>query len=241
MLDIASNPQNPIIGDRAFGSNPQIVSTLGAHFIQGMMQEGIIPVGKHFPGHGDTSQDSHLTLPRVNQPRQVLEQRELQPFKNAIAGGLPAIMTAHVLYPDLDESHPASLSEKIISGLLRRELGFGGLVFSDDICMRALDQQHLPELAVQAINAGTDILLICSSPINWGTTNHEEELQFAIASALLEGAEQGRIEPSRLDESVSRILRAKSRYLQPIPWPVRNKVDLLGCESHRQIVAKFSV
>ena len=218
VLDIASNPLNPVIGDRAFSSDPQTVAKLGHEFIQGMLQEGVIPVGKHFPGHGDTSQDSHLTLPRVDQPRQVLEQRELQPFKHAIAGGLPAIMTAHVLYPHLDESHPASLSEKIISGLLRRELGFDGLVFSDDICMKALDQQRLPELAVQAVNAGTDILLIC----------HAEEKQLDIAEALLDAAEGGYISPLCLDAAVDRILRLKNRCLYPTPWPIYDKISLLG-------------
>lgn len=164
VLDINSNPDNPVIGARAFGDNPETVSQMGLAFMEGMLDEGIIPVGKHFPGHGDTSLDSHTDLPIVIHSMDRLKNFELIPFENAIKNGIPAIMTAHILLPRLDENEPATLSSSVIKGLLREQLKFDGVVVTDDLGMGAIADLYIPgQAAVKAVKAGVDILLICHS------------------------------------------------------------------------------
>ncbi|MZH46630.1 MAG: beta-N-acetylhexosaminidase, partial [Nitrospinae bacterium] len=133
VLDVHSNPANPIIGHRALDSDTEKVARLGTELIRGFYDAGVIPVGKHFPGHGDTSQDSHLTLPRVERARNSLEEIELPPFARAIKQGLEVLMTAHVIYPAWDEKQPATFSPTILIDVLRKSLGFEGLVMSDDL------------------------------------------------------------------------------------------------------------
>lgn len=162
VLDVHSNPSNPIIGDRAFGSDPELVADMGVALMRGLLAAGVIPCGKHFPGHGDTAKDSHLELPVVRRSRQELERTELTPFRRAIAAGVPMLMTAHVLYPALDADHPATLSRKILTGVLREELGFQGVVASDDLHMRAITDRHdIGAAAVATLAAGADALLVC--------------------------------------------------------------------------------
>lgn len=163
VLDVDTNPSNPIIGDRAFSSEPERAGALGAAFGLGLMEAGVLACGKHFPGHGDTVSDSHLELPRVDHGRERLERVELAPFAAAIRAGLPALMSAHVVYPALDPARPATLSRAIATDLLRDRLGFGGVLFSDDLEMRALADHHaVEESAVLAVEAGCDVLLVCS-------------------------------------------------------------------------------
>ena len=129
VLDVNTNPDNPIIGERSFGSDPQLVAEVGRLFVKGLQEKGVLACGKHFPGHGDTDQDSHLTLPVVDHPMERLQEVELVPFRELIGAGLRCLMTAHVLYPALDSEHPATFSSRTLIGLLRKELGFEGNQF----------------------------------------------------------------------------------------------------------------
>jgi beta-N-acetylhexosaminidase len=162
VLDVVSNPANPVIGDRAFSEDPAVVAALGIAFARGSLSRGILPVGKHFPGHGDTSTDSHKELPIARAGRKTLFRRELLPFRRAARAGIPALMTAHVMYPALDRAVPATLSRKILHGLLRKRLHFRGAVVSDALEMKAItDRYAIGEAAVLAVAAGCDVVLVC--------------------------------------------------------------------------------
>lgn len=162
VLDVDSNPDNPIIGARSFGPDPEHVARLGVALAAGLLAEGVCPVGKHFPGHGDTSLDSHLALPTLAHDRARLDAVELLPFRAAIRAEIPALMTAHILIPSLDPEVPATLSLAAIDGLLRRELGFDGVVITDDLEMKAVwDRYPIAEATRRSVGAGVDIVLIC--------------------------------------------------------------------------------
>jgi beta-N-acetylhexosaminidase len=162
VLDVDSNPENPVIGDRAFGPDPAAVIRFALPFAEGLHEAGVASCGKHFPGHGDTDLDSHLALPRVVHARNRLDAVELAPFRAAIRA-LPAMMTAHVIYDALDPGVPATLSHRIVTGLLKEELGYGGVVISDDLEMRAVSERFgVVDAGVRAIEAGCDALLVCS-------------------------------------------------------------------------------
>ncbi len=203
VLDVWSNPENTVIGDRAFGSTWAGVTAAGPACAQGLTDAGVIPVVKHFPGHGDTLADSHKTLPVVEKGLEQLMEEELLPFRSAIERGVPAVMVAHILMTQLDEQYPASLSPMVVDGLLRGELSFDGMVCTDDLTMGAIsDTYSVGEAAVLAVEAGCDLLLVC----------HKTENLAAAHDALLAAVESGRISPQRLDESVRRILRVKETY-----------------------------
>jgi beta-N-acetylhexosaminidase len=226
VLDINTNPENPVIGKRSFGADPELVSDLGCAVIQGLQEKGIIACGKHFPGHGDTVLDSHLALPRVLHSIERLRLRELIPFKRAIRCGVETLMSAHVLYPELDPQLPATLSPAILHQLLRKELGFRGLLFSDDMEMKAVDDHFvIEESAVLALKAGVDVLLICKDP-----TRQERALE-----AVLEAAERGDIPAPRLEEAVNRVLALKKRrFHDPFhPDPARIEKTLRAKEHLR--------
>ncbi|PJB32427.1 MAG: beta-N-acetylhexosaminidase [Deltaproteobacteria bacterium CG_4_9_14_3_um_filter_65_9] len=162
VLDVVTNPENPVIGDRAFSEDPAVAAALGIAFAKGSLSRGILPVGKHFPGHGDTSADSHKELPVARAGRKTLLRRELLPFRRAARAGIPALMTAHVLYPALDPAVPATLSRKILHGLLRERMRFRGAVISDALEMKAIaDRYVIGEAAVLAVAAGCDVVLVC--------------------------------------------------------------------------------
>src|SRR5512141_954900 len=162
VLDVGSNPRNPVIGDRAFSEDPQTAAALGIAFAKGSLSRGILPVGKHFPGHGDTSADSHVELPVVRAGRRTLLRRELLPFRRAASEGIPALMTAHVMYPALDSALPATLSRKILHDLLRKRLRFRGAVISDALEMKAIANRYgIGEAALLAVTAGCDVVLVC--------------------------------------------------------------------------------
>lgn len=187
VLDVHSNPANPIIGDRAFGSDPDLVSAMGIALMRGLLAGGVIPCGKHFPGHGDTAQDSHLELPSVQRSRAEIERTELVPFRAAIAAGIPMLMTAHVLYPALDAERPATVSRAILTDLLRTELGFKGVVVSDDLEMRAIsDHSDIGAAAVASVKAGVDTLLVCQDLAK--AERAVEALGDAVANDILPGA-----------------------------------------------------
>jgi len=162
VLDVDSNSENPVIGDRAFSDDPRAAAALGIAFAQGSLSRGILPVGKHFPGHGDTSADSHIELPVVRAGKETLLHRELLPFRRAARAGIPALMTAHVMYPAFDRALPATLSRKILHDLLRERMRFRGAILSDALEMKAIsDRYGIGEAAVLAVAAGCDIVLVC--------------------------------------------------------------------------------
>lgn len=200
VLDIDSNPDNPVIGDRSFGSDAETVILHGLETMNGLRAAGVAPVVKHFPGHGDTDVDSHKALPVVRKSVEQLRELELQPFAEAIREGTDAVMVAHLLIPALDERYPASLSEATITGLLRGELGFDGVVMTDDMTMGGIvNDYEIGEAAVLSVLAGTDIVLV----------GHGNKRQEAVLNALKEAVADGRISEERLDESVARVLRFK--------------------------------
>lgn len=203
VLDIFSNPQNEVIGDRSFGDNPQIVSELGLAMMKGLQRKNIISVVKHFPGHGDTRMDSHLGLPVVDYARERLDSFEFVPFKEAIGGGAEAIMTAHIIYPQLDPARPATMSGQILTGILRHDLGFKGLIITDDLEMGAITENYvLEEAALEAVLAGADMLLVC----------HHSEYQEQVLGRLKEAVQNGELTIERVDASVARIIKLKQRY-----------------------------
>ena len=203
VLDINSNPKNPVIGDRSFGTGPDLVSKLGVQTMQGLQSQNIIPVIKHFPGHGDTSTDSHVGLPRVNNDLKRLRSFELRPFADAIENGAEAVMVAHILLPKIDPENPASFSKTIISDILRRDMEFDGVVITDDFTMGAIVKNYnIGQAAVKSILAGSDIVLVC----------HDYEKQKAVISALKNATQSGLLPMKRIDQSVSRILRLKQEH-----------------------------
>lgn len=203
VLDVHTNPANPIIGDRAFAGEPEAAARLALAFARGLERAGIIGCGKHFPGHGDTDTDSHLTLPRLPHDMERLRAVELVPFQRAIAAGIPMIMTAHVVFSALDDRVPATLSERVISGLLRRELGFSGIVVSDDLDMRAIsDHFGTADAAVAAVRAGCDALLLC----------RDRTAQHQAREALIHAAERDSQVRARVAESAARIRAIKAAH-----------------------------
>lgn len=203
VLDINSNPQNPVIGDRAFGSTAQIVTDLGVATMKGIQSQQVIPVVKHFPGHGDTSVDSHLQLPEVEKGQGQLEEFELIPFASAIEQGADVVMVAHILMSQLDNQYPASLSEAVISGLLREDLQFDGVVITDDMTMGGITENFdMAEAAVKSLQAGSDIIMVA----------HEYANVASVFEALKTAVENGDISEIDLDQHVYRILELKQRY-----------------------------
>lgn len=203
VLDIFSNPKNKVIGDRAFGSNPELVSKVGIQTMRGIQEQGIISVVKHFPGHRDTSVDSHVGLPRVDYDLERLRNFELRPFAEAIANDVDAIMLAHILLPKLDPDYPASFSEVLIRDILRKEMDYNGVVITDDMTMGAIvENYNIGEAAVKSILAGSDIVLVC----------HDFAKEEAVLKEILHAAQTGKIPADRIDESVYRVLKLKEKY-----------------------------
>lgn len=199
-LDINSNPRNPIIGSRSFGHTPDLVARHGVAAMEGIVSAGLLPMIKHFPGHGDTSLDSHLELPVQPAGRARLDSVELVPFRAAIAAGAPAVMTTHILFSQLDEALPATLSATVVGGILREDLGFDGLVVSDCLEMAGIAAHWTPEeTAVLAMKAGVDLLLVC----------HTREVQRKMRDALVLAVQQGRLSEARLWEARSRVERVR--------------------------------
>ena len=200
VLDVHSNPENPVIGDRAFGSDPDVVSAMGIALMRGLLAGGVIPCGKHFPGHGDTEKDSHVELPTVRRSRADLERTELVPFRAAIAAGIPMLMTAHVLYPALDAGHPATVSRAILTDLLRAELGFEGVIVSDDLEMRAIsDHGDIGAAAVASVEAGADALLVCQ---DLAKAEHAVE-------AIEDAVSKGGLDRDRISAAADRVQRLR--------------------------------
>ncbi|MHB8481339.1 MAG: beta-N-acetylhexosaminidase [Nitrospiria bacterium] len=231
VLDVNSNKENPVIGDRAFGETPSMVSKLGLAVIMGHQDNGVIACGKHFPGHGDTSTDSHKTLPKVDHSLERLLDFELRPFQHAVANRLEALMTAHILFTQLDPEKPASLSKKIVTSILREGMSYDGLVVSDDLEMQAIsDHYTVKEAAVKAVSAGSDIVLVC----------HRPDLQEQAFEGLFNACGKGTISEKRLEQSVNRILRLKEKYVLPRDLPsLKQAREIVGQQSHQEILSKL--
>ncbi len=205
VLDVNNNPDNPGIGVRSYGEAPNLVARLGVAAIEGSQSVGVMATAKHFPGTGDVTVDSHIDLPQVPHSRERLNNVELVPFKAAIAAGVGAIMTAHVIFPAIEPEPllPATMSRSVLTELLRNELHFDGIIITDDLFMGAISREYgLAEAAIRAIVAGADIALMC----------HKPDEQVVAISALVEAARAGRISRERIDSSVRRVLTAKARF-----------------------------
>lgn len=203
VLDILSNPENTVIGDRAYGTVPEVVVKNGIKVMEGIRDGGVVPVVKHFPGHGDTTVDSHVGLPAVNYDMDRLGSFELVPFQSAINNRADAVMIAHILMTNIDPENPATLSRILITDLLREQMGFDGVVISDDMTMDAIDKNYnIGDAAIKAVLAGCDILLVC----------HGYEEQLEVINAVNAAVNDGRISEERLNESVCRILMLKDKY-----------------------------
>jgi beta-N-acetylhexosaminidase len=230
VLDIHTNPKNPIIGDRALGEDAESVARLGAAIVRTLQQNGVAACGKHFPGHGDTSVDSHLELPLVEHPPDRIRRVECVPFREAIRAEVAFIMTAHVLVPSFDEHKPATLSRTIVQGLLRDELGFPGVILSDDLEMKAIAKTFsVPDAGVQAIAAGCDGILVCSGDV---------DAQAATLEALVHAVEEQKIPYKRVEDALARLRRAKERFLAaPVASQKKARIrQVLGCDAHQRIV-----
>jgi len=228
VLDVNTNSANPIIGNRAFGETPEQVGEYGVATMAGLQEHGVVACGKHFPGHGETSADSHLELPVVTLAKERIEEIELSPFRYAIERGLASIMTAHVHYPALDDDSPATLSYPILTDLLRHTLGFDGVVLTDDMEMQAiLDHSSVGAASVRALQAGADMLLIC----------HKHDRQTEAIYAVEQAVESGQLSMDRLDQSVQRVEHLKAQYLGSSQSCHLNHVqDVVGCSAHQQVL-----
>ncbi len=228
VLDVHSNPSNAVIGDRSFGQRPDEVIKFASPYAQGLRDGGIIPCGKHFPGHGDTAEDSHLALPIVEKSLSELKSVELPPFAHACRQGIETLMTAHVLYRALDPELPATLSEKIVTGMLRHDLGYDGVVFSDDMEMKAISENYGDEEAAErAVRAGVDVLLYC----------HELPRAVRAFEFLRAGAEKDSALRAKVEESYRRITQLKNRRLRAFTGADETEIARrLALLDHRSLV-----
>ncbi|MBN8202873.1 glycoside hydrolase family 3 N-terminal domain-containing protein [Bacillus sp. NTK034] len=242
VMDVNNNPDNPVIGVRSFGEDPQLVADMGVAYTQGLQSAGVAATAKHFPGHGDTAVDSHLGLPEVPHDKDRLKEVELYPFQKGMEAGIDAIMTAHVTFPKIDDTKaiskktgeeiavPATLSHKVLTELMREEMGYDGVITTDAMNMNAIAEHFGPvDAAIRAVKAGTDIVLM---PVG---------LQ-EVAEGLLKAVENGEISEKRIDSSVERILTLKIKRgiikeetPQPIDEKIANALEIVGSEEHKQI------
>ena len=226
VLDVDTNPQNPVIASRSFGRTPELVSDMGVALFAGLESAGVGACGKHFPGHGDTSQDSHLTLPRLPHSLERLEQVELKPFAAAARAGIPSLMTAHVIFEPLDPVHPATMSRAVLRGLLRERLGYDGLVVSDDLEMRAIaDHFGVEETVVRGLNAGVDHFLCC----------HTAEVAHRAIDSVIHAIERGIVSRETLAAANRRLQTFSQRYARPA---LEDSPDLsvLRSDAHLSVV-----
>ena len=231
VLDVDTNPANPIIGDRAFGTSAEDVARRALAFARGLDAAGVMPCGKHFPGHGDTATDSHLELPRIDHGWDRLEEVELLPFRRAAAAGLPMIMTAHVVFAALDPARPATLSEAVMTGLLRERIGYRGLIISDDLDMQAIAGHMGADVAaVAAIRAGCDVLLLCKN----------EEHQDAAHAALIREAERDSELRRRIGESAHRVRALKRTHAARRATMSPPSRDVVGSIAHRELARRLA-
>ena len=228
VADVDSNPNNPVIGDRSFGRDPKQVAREMTAFIRAHQAAGIVACAKHFPGHGDTSVDSHLDLPIVEREEPDLRQTELVPFRASVAAGVGSVMTAHVVYPAWDPDNPATMSPAIQRDILRGELGFNGLLFSDDLDMKAVRGRYdIEEQLSRSTEATVDVFLCCNTI----------DLQWEAYQALVKGQEDHPDFQRNTSDSVARVQALRDRFFHSQP-PLPD-LSLVGQESHRDLVRRI--
>jgi len=229
VMDVDSNSANPVIGDRSFGAAPALVSRMGTALLRGLQQSGVAACAKHFPGHGDTSKDSHFDLATLPHPLSRLDKIELPPFAAAIAAGVSAIMTAHVIFKALDPTLPATLSHAVLTKLLRQKMKFDGVIFSDALEMKAIaDHFPIEETVLKGATAGIDLLAICENP----------DLQNKAIDALISAARSGKISESLIASANGRIEKLIKQFVRP---PNANPdLSILNSPEHRAIVEQIS-
>jgi beta-N-acetylhexosaminidase len=219
VVDVDTNPANPVIGDRSFHRDAAQVASLAIALARGLEAGGVASCAKHFPGHGDTAQDSHLTLPRLPHTLERLRSVELVPFVEYSRAKLATIMTAHVLFEAIEPNVPATMSARVLTGLLRQELGFSGVIVSDDLEMKAIvDRYSLEEAAVQGALAGVDLFLVC----------HKAERQRQVIDALVQAVKSGRLPEARVADANARLDVVEKRFTRP----PENLVTTLGSAAH---------
>jgi beta-N-acetylhexosaminidase len=207
VLDIDTNPANPIIAARSFGRTPELVTELGLALAAGLQEAGVAACGKHFPGHGDTSQDSHLELPRLPHAMERLEQVELAPFKAAAQAGIASFMTAHVIFEAVDSKYPATMSRAVLTGILREKLGYDGMVVTDDVEMKAIaDNYGVEEAVLLGLGAGVDHFLCC----------HTAELAHRAIDAIVRAVESGKLSQGIVDTATRRFTAVRTRFEKPV-------------------------
>ncbi|HUK65248.1 MAG TPA: beta-N-acetylhexosaminidase [Anaeromyxobacteraceae bacterium] len=227
VVDVDTNPLNPVIGDRSFSSDPAEVARLGAALARGIQSVGVAACAKHFPGHGDTREDSHFALPRLVHPMERLLAVELLPFRELARAGVAAIMTAHVVFEALDAARPATLSRRVMD-LLRSDLAYDGYVLSDDLGMKAVAEHFsLEEVVPGVLAAGVDALLVCE----------KAEVQHRAIDLARAAVEEGRVPQERLAEAGRRVARLL-RFAGPPPDPRRAR-EYLVTEAHRALAARL--
>ncbi len=234
VLDVLTNAANPAIGDRAIGADAALVARIGAVIIDAIQSEGLAACGKHFPGHGDASVDSHHDLPVLDLPPDRFEAVDWVPFRAAIARSVAAVMVAHVLVPAFDDQDPASLSRPIVTGLLRERLGFDNLILTDDLGMKGCAARYaLPAATVKALAAGHDGALLCEP---------DHDGQAASLEALVHAFEDGTLPFAQVEASVARHARLKARYAKARAGAERPSArwrEVVGCEAHQALAAEM--
>ena len=231
VLDVHSNPKNPVIGDRALSDDPELAARLGAAFIRAMQSAGVAACGKHFPGHGDTEVDSHEALPVVEHDVRRLEAVEFVPFRHAIAAEVATIMTAHVHARALDRDRVASFSPAVVTTWLKEKLGFSGVVISDDLGMKAVSATTpLPEATVAALSAGCDAVLLCNSTA---------DEQWQAIEAIIRAAERNDLPAKRIEDAFARQRRIKERFAATRPLAVP-AIDRVGHAEHQAIAREMA-
>lgn len=223
-VDVLTNPQNTLIGDRSLSTDPEIVGKLASAIVRGYIKAGVIPCAKHFPGHGNTIIDSHFDLPVEEVTMETLVARELQPFKKAFRARLDLVMTAHILYKNIDPEWPATLSKKILEDVLRKEAGYRQLVISDDLDMKALRNLYdIETIAVKAVEAGINVLLYCNEP---------ESPPRGLA-AIEKAMTDGKLSSAGVEDSYKRVLQMKkARITQIDPLPLNEASRIIGHPDH---------
>ena len=235
VLDIVESGENKLLIKRSYGSTPEVVSLHGTSFINGLQSKGVIAAPKHFPGHGNTSQDSHSTLPVIDTDKAAMQSRELVPFKAAIDAGLDAVMVGHIAFPKIDPTGlPASMSNYFLTDVLRKDLGFGGISISDDIEMQGYisSKDSVEGCVISSFNAGLDIFLI----------GHTKAIQDQVFKALLDGCGDGRISEERLNESVLRIIKVKLKngLTDTMEYEIEEAKRIFGSDEHKSVLEELN-
>jgi beta-N-acetylhexosaminidase len=226
LLDLHVNPESPVTSDRSFGSNPYRVAKMGVAFERGLRAGRVLSCAKHFPGHGDALVDPHLDLPVFTGTTERLESAELVPFAAAITAGVPLVMTAHILLPRIDPERPASLSRTMLDGVLRRHMGFRGVILADDLGMGAIARRYGPgEAALESLRAGTDIVMLC----------HDWQAVAPAIAAVQRAYGEGSFDKTEWGASRERIERVCSLAELPVP---ESPLEILGCDEYRALAAE---